>query len=310
MQAFIFPGQGSQQLGMLATLAESHPEIKETFVEASDLLGFDVWAMSQSGPEAALNSTENTQPILLTASVALFRLWQAQGFAEPALLAGHSLGEYTALVCADAVDFSAAVQLVRERGLAMQAAVPANVGAMAAIIGLEAGVLEQICDTQSGSGMLVSCANFNCPGQIVVAGHKAAVNAVIEAANAAGARLATLLPVSVPSHCALMEPAVAALTPTIQGLAWREPRIPVISNVTAQAHSDVAQLPELLLAQLASPVLWQSSIEHMRELGVSEFFECGPGRVLTGLNKRIDRQLVTTALETPAAWQALAESSS
>ena len=310
MKAFLFPGQGSQQLGMLAALAQTYPEIKNTFNEASDLLGFDVWAMSQEGPEVALNSTENTQPILLTASVAIFRLWQAQGYAQPELLAGHSLGEYSALVCADAIDFSAAVMLVRERGLCMQAAVPADVGAMAAVIGLDEATLMQICTEQSSATSLVSCANFNCPGQIVVAGHKEAVNAVIDAATAAGARLATLLPVSVPSHCALMTPAVEAFTSTISAQQWREPSIPVISNVTAQSHSAAAQLPELLLAQLASPVLWQKSIENMRELGATEFFECGPGRVLTGLNKRIDRQLASTALETPAAWQAITESSS
>ncbi len=288
--AFVFPGQGSQQLGMLSELASAHPVIEQTFAEASEALGFDLWNLCQEGPEESLNSTENTQPALLTAGVALWRLWQEQGGATPAVMSGHSLGEYTALVCAGALSLADGVKLVKLRGEAMQAAVPAGTGAMAAILGLDDEGIESACK-EAAQGAVVSPVNYNCPGQVVIAGEKAAVERAIDACKAAGAKRAVPLPVSVPSHCALMQPAAERLAAALADIELRLPSIPVVQNVSAQQAEDLETLKQNLVAQLYSPVLWTRCVQNMAEQGVTALVECGPGKVLTGLNKKIDRSL-------------------
>lgn len=288
--AFVFPGQGSQQLGMLSELAAAHPVIEQTFAEASEALGFDLWKMTQEGPEEALNSTENTQPALLTAGVALWRLWLEQGGAVPSVMAGHSLGEYTALVCADAMSLADGVRLVKLRGEYMQQAVPAGTGAMAAILGLDDDAIAKACE-EAAQGDVVSPVNYNCPGQVVIAGEKAAVERGIEACKAAGAKRAVPLPVSVPSHCALMKPAAEQLAQALAGVELQLPRIPVVQNVAASVAADLDSLRSNLVAQLYSPVLWTASVQKMAAEGVETLVECGPGKVLTGLNKKIDRAL-------------------
>ncbi len=288
--AFVFPGQGSQQLGMLSELASTHPVIEQTFAEASEALGFDLWNLCQEGPEESLNSTENTQPALLTAGVALWRLWQEQGGASPVVMSGHSLGEYTALVCAGALSLADGVKLVKLRGEAMQAAVPAGTGAMAAILGLDDEGIESACK-EAAQGAVVSPVNYNCPGQVVIAGEKAAVERAIDACKAAGAKRAVPLPVSVPSHCALMQPAAERLAAALADVELRLPSIPVVQNVSAQQAEDLETLKQNLVAQLYSPVLWTRCVQNMAEQGVTALVECGPGKVLTGLNKKIDRSL-------------------
>lgn len=288
--AFVFPGQGSQQLGMLSELAAAHPVIEQTFAEASEALGFDLWKMTQEGPEEALNSTENTQPALLTAGVALWRLWLEQGGAVPSVMAGHSLGEYTALVCADAMSLADGVRLVKLRGEYMQQAVPAGTGAMAAILGLDDDAIATACEA-AAQGDVVSPVNYNCPGQVVIAGEKAAVERGIEACKAAGAKRAVPLPVSVPSHCALMKPAAEQLAQALAGVELQLPRIPVVQNVAASVAADLDSLRSNLVAQLYSPVLWTASVQKMAAEGIETLVECGPGKVLTGLNKKIDRAL-------------------
>lgn len=288
--AFVFPGQGSQQLGMLSELASAHPVIEQTFAEASEALGFDLWNLCQEGPEESLNSTENTQPALLTAGVALWRLWQEQGGALPVVMSGHSLGEYTALVCAGALSLADGVKLVKLRGEAMQAAVPAGTGAMAAILGLDDEGIESACK-EAAQGAVVSPVNYNCPGQVVIAGEKAAVERAIDACKAAGAKRAVPLPVSVPSHCALMQPAAERLAAALADIELRLPSIPVVQNVSAQQAEDLETLKQNLVAQLYSPVLWTRCVQNMAEQGVTALVECGPGKVLTGLNKKIDRSL-------------------
>jgi len=297
--AFVFPGQGSQHLGMLSELAEQHPIIEQTFREASDALGQDLWALAQSGPEEALNSTENTQPVLLTSGVALWRLWDQLDGAAPSVMAGHSLGEYTALVCAGAIDFADGVRLVRARGEFMQQAVPAGVGGMAAILGLDDAAVADAC-VGAAEGAVVSAVNFNCPGQVVIAGEKAAVERAIEACKAAGAKRAIPLPVSVPSHCALMKPAAERLGEVLSGIDLRMPIIKVIQNVTAEAPNDIEELKNNLLTQLYSPVLWTGSVRNMVTCGVTTTVECGPGKVLAGLNKKIDRALEVVAINDAA----------
>lgn len=296
--AFVFPGQGSQHLAMLAELAHEHSIIEQTFEEASDAIGLDLWKLSQSGPEDALNSTENTQPALLTAGVALWRLWNQLEGAAPAVMAGHSLGEYTALVCADALGFADGVRLVRARGQYMQQAVPAGSGAMAAILGLDDAAVASACSSAS-QGEVVSPVNFNCPGQIVIAGEKAAVERAMEACKAAGAKRAIPLPVSVPSHCALMKPAAEQLAERLADIELRMPIIKVIQNVSAEAPTDMDELKRNLLSQLYSPVLWTASVQNMITCGVNTTVECGPGKVLAGLNKKIDRSLTVAAINTP-----------
>lgn len=300
--AFVFPGQGSQQLGMLSELAVDHPVIQETFAEASQALGFDLWDMTQNGPEEALNSTENTQPALLTAGVALWRLWQQRGGANPTVMAGHSLGEYTALVCAGAMSLADGVRLVKLRGEYMQQAVPAGTGAMAAILGLDDDAIAAACES-AAEGAVVSPVNYNCPGQVVIAGEKAAVERAIEACKAAGAKRAIPLPVSVPSHCALMRPAADQMAQAMSAIELQMPHIPVVQNVSADVPDDLDSLKNNLLQQLYSPVLWTASVQKMAADGIEALIECGPGKVLTGLNKKIDRALVGVSISDPAGLE-------
>jgi len=293
--AFVFPGQGSQHLGMLSELAGEHPIIEQTFQEASDSLGLDLWTMAQTGPEDALNSTENTQPALLTAGVALWRLWNQLDGATPSVMAGHSLGEYTALVCAGTIDFADGVRLVRARGQFMQQAVPAGAGAMAAILGLDDDAVATAC-AGAAQGEVVSPVNYNCPGQVVIAGEKAAVERAMAACKEAGAKRAIALPVSVPSHCELMKPAAEQMAAVLADIELRMPIIKVVQNVTAAAPTDLDELKANLLSQLYSPVLWTDSVRNMITCGVTTTLECGPGKVLAGLNKKIDRSLTVAAI--------------
>ncbi len=287
---------------MLSELAAAHPVIQQTFAEASDALGFDLWKMTQEGPEEALNSTENTQPALLTAGVALWRLWQEQGGAKPVVMAGHSLGEYTALVCAGALSLVDGVRLVKLRGEYMQQAVPAGTGAMAAILGLDDDAIAKACK-EAAQGGVVSPVNYNCPGQVVIAGEKAAVERGIEACKAAGAKRAIPLPVSVPSHCALMKPASEQLARALSEIDLQQPEIPVVQNVAASVAEDLDTLRNNLLAQLYSPVLWTASVQKIAAEGVDTLIECGPGKVLTGLNKKIDRSLVGISISDSAGLE-------
>lgn len=296
--AFVFPGQGSQHLGMLAELAEQYPVIQETFTEASQALGYDLWSLVQQGPEEELNKTEITQPALLCAGVALWRLWQQRGGAEPALMAGHSLGEYTALVCAGAIEFADGVRLVQLRGRLMQQAVPAGTGAMAAILGLDDAAIAAACES-AAQGQVVSPVNFNCPGQVVIAGEKAAVERGMEACKAAGAKRAIPLPVSVPSHCALMRPAAEQMAPALADITLSLPQIPVLQNVDAGVPATVEQIRHNLLAQLYSPVLWTRTVQAMVDQGAETLVECGPGKVLSGLNKKVSRTLNVVAINEP-----------
>ena len=299
----MFPGQGSQAVGMLADLAAGHAAIGSTFAEASAALGEDLWALVQNGPAEDLDRTENTQPALLTASVALWRAWQAAGGPSPAIAAGHSLGEYSALVAAEAMSLADAVVLVRERGKLMQAAVPAGEGGMAAILGLEAEQVEQCCAEAAGDGV-VAPANYNAPGQVVIAGDAAAVERAIAACKAAGAKRAMALAVSVPSHCRLMTPAAEKFAARLEALAIAEPRFPIIQNLDAQASSDAGGIRRRLLAQLHSPVRWTESVAAMGGQGIGLLLECGPGKVLAGLVKRIDREIETAALGDAASFAA------
>ncbi len=297
--AFVFPGQGSQQVGMLAELAEANPVIKSTFAEASEVLGYDLWDLVQSGPAEDLNQTDRTQPALLTAGVALWRLWQEKGGEQPSVMAGHSLGEYTALVCAGAIDFADGVNLVKLRGEFMQQAVPAGTGAMAAILGLADDAIEAACEA-AAEGDVVSPVNYNCPGQIVIAGEKAAVERAIDKCKEAGAKRAIPLPVSVPSHCALMKPAAEKMAAELANIEVKLPAIPVLQNVEASVAESVEQLKDNLLAQLYSPVLWTKSVQAMIEQGVESTVECGPGKVLSGLNKKVHKPLSVVAINEPA----------
>lgn len=301
--AFVFPGQGSQSVGMLADLAAEFPVIKATFAEASEALGYDLWSLVCDGPESELNSTEKTQPALLTAGVALWRAWQEQGGARPDFMAGHSLGEYTALVCSGAISLRDGVALVAERGRLMQQAVPAGEGAMAAVLGLDDEQVRQCC-AQAQSVGVVEAVNFNAPGQVVIAGSAAAVAAAIEHCKAAGAKRALPLPVSVPSHCALMKPAAEKLAARLQDITISMPVIPVLQNVNAGASSSVEELRDALVRQLYSPVLWVATVEKLAALGVTRAVECGPGKVLGGLNKRIVKEMEGGALESLSGFRA------
>ena len=298
--AFVFPGQGSQQLGMLADLAEKHEIIKQTFGEASEVLGYDLWDLVQNDAEK-LSQTDKTQPALLTASVALWRLWEKQGGAKPAYVAGHSLGEYSALVCAGVIAFADAVELVKLRGEYMQQAVPAGEGAMAAIIGLDDDKVVAACEAAPG---IVSAVNFNSPGQVVIAGHVAAVEVAMVNAKDAGAKRALPLPVSVPSHCELMIPAGKKLAEKLESIVFNEPDCVLVQNVTAQAVSDPLIIKANLVSQLSEPVLWTQSVMLLAELGVTATIECGPGKVLSGLNKRIVKGLDTSSLGDVAGFEA------
>ncbi|WP_010488925.1 ACP S-malonyltransferase [Pseudomonas sp. S9] len=301
--AFVFPGQGSQSLAMLADLGAQHTIITDTFAEASTVLGYDLWALTQQGPEEQLNQTDKTQPAILTASIALWRLWLTEGGAKPAFVAGHSLGEYSALVAAGSVTLADAVKLVEHRGQLMQQAVPAGQGGMAAILGLEDADVLAACD-EAAQGEVVSAVNFNAPGQVVIAGSAAAVARAIEVCKARGAKRAMALPVSVPSHCALMRPAAEHFAAAVSAIDWQAPQIPLVQNVSAAVVADLDVLKADLLAQLYSPVRWVESIVCLSEQGVTDLVECGPGKVLSGLNKRCVKGINTHNLETPDAFAA------
>ncbi|ASL25918.1 [acyl-carrier-protein] S-malonyltransferase [Azotobacter chroococcum] len=301
--AFVFPGQGSQSLGMLAEQGARHPLIGATFAEASESLGYDLWALVQQGPEELLNQTDKTQPAILTASIALWRLWLAEGGATPAFVAGHSLGEYSALVAAGSLPFAEAVKLVECRGQLMQQAVPAGQGGMAAILGLDDVDVLAAC-AEAEQGEVVSAVNFNAPGQVVIAGSAAAVGRAIEACKARGAKRAMALPVSVPSHCALMRPAAERFAEAVEAIAWQAPGIPLVQNVSAAVVSDLDSLKRDLLAQLYSPVRWVESMVCLAGRGVTDLVECGPGKVLSGLNKRCVKGINTHNLDTPEAFAA------
>ncbi len=302
--AFVFPGQGSQSVGMLGALAATEATVRTTFDEASAVLGYDLWKLVSEGPEEELSSTARTQPALLAAGVATWRCWRARGGTEPAIVSGHSLGEFTALVCAESLDFRAAVALVRFRGEVMQEAVPAGSGAMAAILGLEDAAVEAACREAAaggGAGSVVEAANFNSPGQVVIAGESGAVERAIAAAKARGAKRAVTLPVSVPSHSALMRGAAERLRGRLSAVGVKPPRIRYVSAVDAAPHAEPAEIRDLLVRQLSSPVRWTDTVRAIIATGVEEIIECGPGRVLTGLNRRIERRagLEFLALEDP-----------
>ncbi|AGQ30601.1 Malonyl CoA-acyl carrier protein transacylase [Serratia liquefaciens] len=304
--AFVFPGQGSQSLGMLADLAAQYPIVEATFSEASSVLGYDLWQLVQQGPAEELNKTWQTQPALLAASVAIFRVWQQQGGKMPAIMAGHSLGEYSALVCAGVLDFQAAIRLVELRGKLMQEAVPEGTGAMSAIIGLDNAAIAKACE-ESAQGQVVSPVNFNSPGQVVIAGNKEAVERAGAACKAAGAKRALPLPVSVPSHCALMKPAADKLAVALQDITFSAPQVPVVNNVDVRAESDPEAIRSALVRQLYSPVRWTESVEFMAAQGVTSLLEVGPGKVLTGLTKRIVDTLTAAAVNDAASLTAALE---
>ena len=297
--ALVFPGQGSQSVGMLAELSELHPSVKATFEEASDGAGVDLWALSQGGPDEMLNRTEYTQPALLAAGIAVWRLWQAQGGKQPSVLAGHSLGEYTALVAAGALSLKDGAHLVRIRGQLMQEAAPAGVGAMAAVLGADDAVVEAACVEASGAQVVVP-ANYNSPGQIVIGGDAAAVDRALALLQAQGVRKAVKLAVSVPSHTPLMREAANRLAQAMAGMAWSQPALPVVQNVDAAVHASLDDIRDALVRQLYLPVQWTACVQALAARGVGRLGECGPGKVLAGLAKRIDKSLDARALGTPA----------
>jgi [acyl-carrier-protein] S-malonyltransferase len=302
--ALVFPGQGSQSVGMLGELAAAHPAVARTFADASAALGYDLWQLVAAGPVEQLNKTECTQPAMLCAGIATWRVWQEQGGALPQQVAGHSLGEFTALVCAGVLDFSAAVALVRDRGRYMQEAVPAGSGAMAALLGMEDSDAEQAC-LEAAAGEVVEAVNYNAPGQIVIAGATGAVERAIAAAKARGAKRAMLLPVSVPAHSSLMRGAAEKLRARLAGEKLSAPRIAYVSAVDAMPHSDPEDIRALLVRQLASPVRWTATVQALAARGATLVAECGPGKVLTALNRRIDRrpEFRCLALEDSATMQ-------
>ncbi|AKG71080.1 MULTISPECIES: ACP S-malonyltransferase [Serratia] len=304
--AFVFPGQGSQTVGMLADLAAQFPIVEQTFSDASAALGYDLWQLVQTGPAEELNKTWQTQPALLAASVAIFRVWQQQGGNMPVMMAGHSLGEYSALVCAGVLDFAAAIRLVELRGKLMQEAVPEGTGAMYAIIGLDNASIAKACE-ESAQGQVVSPVNFNSPGQVVIAGNKEAVERAGAACKAAGAKRALPLPVSVPSHCALMKPAADKLAVALQDITFNAPLVPVVNNVDVRAETAPEAIRSALVRQLYSPVRWTESVEFMAAEGVTLLLEVGPGKVLTGLTKRIVDTLTAAAVNDTASLSAALE---
>ncbi|MCS3421926.1 MULTISPECIES: ACP S-malonyltransferase [Rahnella] len=304
--AVVFPGQGSQTLGMLADLAAAHPVVEETFAEASSALGYDLWQLVQQGPAEELNKTWQTQPALLAASVAIWRVWQQQNGTQPVLMAGHSLGEYSALVCAGVLDFKQAISLVELRGKLMQEAVPAGTGAMYAIIGLDNDAIAKACE-ESAQGQVVSPVNFNSPGQVVIAGNKEAVERAGAACKAAGAKRALPLPVSVPSHCALMKPAADKLAVALENVTFNAPQYSVVNNVDVKVETSPEAISSALVRQLYSPVRWTESVEFMAAQGVEQLLEVGPGKVLTGLTKRIVDTLTAAAVNDTASLTAALE---
>ena len=294
--AFVFPGQGSQAVGMLNDMADLSV-VKNTIIEASDALGLDLLAMMQNGPAEDLNLTVNTQPVMLTASVAFYRAWLEAGGAKPDILAGHSLGEYSALTAANVLSLTDAVKLVRLRAQAMQNAVPVGVGGMAAVLGIDDAVVKQVCaDAQAATGEIVEAVNFNSPGQVVIAGHKGAVEKACELAKAAGAKRALVLPVSAPFHSTLLQPAAEKLQAALAELNLHTPEIPVVNNVDVRIETDVARIKDALVRQAWHPVRWVECAQFIAEQGVTDMVECGPGKVLAGLAKRIDARLAGHAL--------------
>ena len=300
--AFVFPGQGSQKIGMLASLASINTVVLDTFLEASEALGYDLWELVQSGEQEAINLTERTQPILLASSVAIWRLWQERSGPSPSLLAGHSLGEWSALVCSGVLGFTNALKIVRARGAYMQEAVPLGVGAMAAILGLDDQAVLDACDT-ARQGEVVDAVNFNAPGQIVIAGSALAVERAIELCKASGAKRALPLPVSAPFHTSLMHPAAENLAGLVNSTVFSTPQIPVIHNVHAQTESNPDAIKTLMLEQIYKPVMWVDCVKALKAQGVEILVECGPGRVLNGLSKRIDRELTSYATDDLASLE-------
>jgi [acyl-carrier-protein] S-malonyltransferase len=302
--AFVFPGQGSQSVGMLQQLASTEPLVQETFAEASAVLGYDLWQLCQQGPEESLGATERTQPAMLTAGVATWRVWRKHGGPIPTAMAGHSLGEYSALVCSGALDFKTAVALVQFRGQAMQAAVPAGQGAMAAILGLEDADVEAAC-AEAARGEVVQAANFNSPGQVVIAGGAAAVDRAIEVLKGKGAKRAIKLPVSVPSHSALMQPAADRFAEKLKSIQFAQPQVRDIYTVDVRTHRDAASIREALVQQLVKPVRWTETVRAILAGGARTLIECGPGKVLTGLNRRIDKnkEIAMLAIEDAESLQ-------
>ncbi|WP_342639520.1 ACP S-malonyltransferase [Proteus faecis] len=293
--AMVFPGQGSQSIGMLAELAEQYPIVTETFAQASDVLGYSLWDLVQNGPEEELNKTWKTQPALLAASVAIWRVWQEKQGKMPQMMAGHSLGEYSALVCAGVIDFAAAIKLVELRGQLMQEAVPAGTGAMYAIIGLDNDAIAKACE-EAAQEQVVSPVNFNSPGQVVIAGNKEAVERAGVLCKEAGAKRALPLAVSVPSHCALMKPAADKLAVALQEIEFKQPKIQVVNNVDVIAQTDANAIRDALVRQLYNPVRWTETVELIAEKGITQLLEIGPGKVLTGLTKRISKEMNAAAV--------------
>jgi [acyl-carrier-protein] S-malonyltransferase len=284
--AFVFPGQGSQSVGMMSALGAESAVVQQTFDEASQALGFDLWQVVEQGPDTRLNQTEVTQPAMLAAGVATWRVWLAHNGPRPNFMAGHSLGEYSALVCAEAINFLDALKLVVDRGRYMQQAVPAGQGGMAAILGLDDDAVRRLC-AQAAQGEVLEAVNFNSPGQVVIAGAAAAVARAVDQSKAAGAKRAIALPVSVPSHCRLMHPAAERMAERLKQVDIQRPQVPVIHNAHVQSESDPQAIRNALVRQIESPVRWVETIQKMAANGVDRLVECGPGKVLTGLNKRI-----------------------
>jgi [acyl-carrier-protein] S-malonyltransferase len=302
--AFVFPGQGSQKIGMLADLAEHNPIIEKTFSEASEVLGYDMWHLIQKGAQEDINLTERTQPILLTCSVAIWRLWNEKKGPMPSQMAGHSLGEWSALVCANVIDFADGLKIVEARGKYMQQAVPLGQGAMAAIIGLEDQAILDACSEASSLGV-VDAVNFNAPGQVVIAGSNDAVEQAMEICKSAGAKRALPLPVSAPFHTSLMKPAADNLAEMVNAVTFRAPEVPIMHNVHANNENDPQVIKMLMLEQIYSPVRWVDCVKQLKKSGASTLIECGPGKVLSGLSKRIDRELIALATESAADFDAV-----
>lgn len=301
--AFVFPGQGSQKIGMLADLENAFKQVSDTFSEASDVLGYDMWKMIQEGSQDEINLTERTQPILLTSSVSIWRIWLDLNGKQPSLMAGHSLGEWSALVCSDTVSFADALRIVQARGQFMQKAVPVGEGAMAAIIGLDDATIIEACQTASEQGV-VDAVNFNAPGQVVIAGSTLAVNQAIELCKEAGAKRALPLPVSAPFHTSLMQPAAEHLSELVNSVIFKQPSVSVVHNVHAETEENPDTIKTLMLEQIYKPVRWVDCVKTLKSRGVDTIVECGPGKVLSGLNKRIDKDLLSLATENQSSFEA------
>lgn len=300
--AFVFPGQGSQSVGMMNALAAAFPAVRRTFEEASEALGYDLWQIVEQGPEERLNQTQVTQPAMLTAGVAAWRVWREQGGPMPAVMAGHSLGEYSALACAGTFAFGDAVRVVADRARFMQEAVPIGQGAIAAVLGLSDEATRALC-AQAAEGEVLEPVNYNSPGQIVIAGTAGAVARALERAKAAGAKRAILLPMSVPAHSSLMAPAAARLAERLAGVALQPPRVPVVHNAHVQTEREPSAIREALVRQIASPVRWVDCVQKMERKGARVFVECGPGKVLTGLNKRVAAGATCLSLHDPKSLE-------